>query len=133
MLYRYSKHIKELIFVFVGCLILLGLACGTSDTRQRLVVDRDIVEEIAEDVADEVAREVIRRMELSPSQPVIVEKEVIKEVERPIIIEKEVIREIPVEVVVVKEVIKVVEVPVIVEKEVIREVIVEKIVRECGQ
>ncbi len=60
--------------------------------------------------------------------PVIVEKEVIKEVPVEKIVEKEVIKEVPVE----KIVEKIVEVPVekIVEKEVVREVPVEKIVEK---
>ncbi len=74
--------------------------------------------------------------------PVIVEKEVIKEVPVEKIVEKEVIKEVPVEKIVEKEVIKevpvekivekIVEVPVekIVEKEVVREVPVEKIVEK---
>jgi hypothetical protein len=44
----------------------------------------------------------------APTEPVVVEKEVIREVEKPVVVEKEVIREV--------------EKPVVVEKEVIREV-----------
>ena len=62
----------------------------------------------------------------APIEPVVVEKEVIKEVERPVVVEKEVIKEVPKEVVVEKEVIKEVEKPVVVEKEVVREVEVVK-------
>ena len=55
--------------------------------------------------------------------PVIVEKEVIKEVEVPVIVEKEVVKVVEKEVPVEVEKILEVEVPVIVEKEVIKEVI----------
>ena len=55
--------------------------------------------------------------------PVIVEKEVIKEVEVPLIVEKEVVKVVEKEVPVEVEVIREVEVPFIVEKEVIKEVI----------
>ena len=59
---------------------------------------------------------------VAPVEPVVVEKEVIKEVERPVVVEREVIKEVPKEVVVEKEVVKEVEKPVVVEKEVVKEV-----------
>ena len=59
--------------------------------------------------------------------PIVVEKEVIKEIEVPVIVEKEVIKEIEVPVIVEKEVIREIEVPVVVEKEVIKIVEVESI------
>ena len=55
----------------------------------------------------------------APAEPIIVEKEVIKEVPKEIVVEKEIIKEVPKEVVVEKEVVKEVEVI----KEVIKEVI----------
>ena len=57
----------------------------------------------------------------APAEPVIIEKEVIKEVPRDVVVEKEVIKEVPRDVVVEKEVVKelVKEVPVV--KEVVRE------------
>ena len=55
----------------------------------------------------------------TPAEPVVVEKEVIKEVEKEVVVEKEVIKEVEKPVVVEKEVIKEVE------KEVIKEVFVE--------
>ena len=55
----------------------------------------------------------------APAEPIVVEKEVIKEVEKPVVVEKEVIREIEKPVVVEKEVVKEVEVI----KEVVKEVI----------
>ena len=54
----------------------------------------------------------------APAEPVVIEKEVIKEVEKPVVVEKEVIKEVEKPVVVEKEVVKEVE------KEVVREVIV---------
>ena len=54
----------------------------------------------------------------APAEPVVVEKEVIKEVEKPVVVEKEVIKEVEKPVVVEKEVVKEVE------KEVVREVLV---------
>jgi hypothetical protein len=61
----------------------------------------------------------------------VVEKEVIKEVEKPVVVEKEVIREVEKPVVVEKEVIREVEKPVVVEKEVIKEVeVVKEVVKE---
>ena len=63
--------------------------------------------------------------------PIVIEKEVIKEVEVPVVVEKEVVKEVVVEVPVIveKEVVVEkevrVEVPVVVEKEVIKEVVVE--------
>ena len=56
----------------------------------------------------------------APAEPVVVEKEVIKEVEKPVVVEKEVVREVEKPVVVEKEVIKEVEVV----KEVVKEVLV---------
>ncbi len=56
----------------------------------------------------------------SPAEPVVVEKEVIREVEKPVVVEKEVIREVEKPVVVEKEVIREVEVV----KEVVKEVLV---------
>ena len=56
----------------------------------------------------------------APAEPIIVEKEVIKEVEKPVVVEKEVIKEVEKPVVVEKEVIKEVEVV----KEIVREVLV---------
>ena len=56
----------------------------------------------------------------APAEPVIVEKEVIKEVPKEIVVEKEVVKEVPKEVVVEKEVVK----EVVVEKEIIKEVLV---------
>ncbi len=56
----------------------------------------------------------------APAEPVVVEKEVIKEVPKEIVVEKEVIKEVPKEVVVEKEVVK----EVVVEKEIIKEVLV---------
>ena len=52
----------------------------------------------------------------APAEPIVVEKEVVKEVIKEVVVEKEVIKEVPVEVVVEKEVVKEVirEVPVIV-------------------
>ena len=50
------------------------------------------------------------------AEPVVVEKEVVKEVIKEVVVEKEVVKEVPVEVVVEKEVVK----------EVIKEVVVEK-------
>jgi len=47
-------------------------------------------------------------------EPIIVEKEVIKEIIKEVVVEKEVIKEVPVEVVVEKQVIKEVEVQIIV-------------------
>ena len=68
----------------------------------------------------------------APAQPVVVEKEVVKEVEKPVIVEKEVVKEVEKPVVVEKEVVKEVEKPVIVEKEVAKEVIKEvEVVREA--
>ena len=55
----------------------------------------------------------------APAEPIVVEKEVLKEVEKPVVVEKEVIREIEKPVVVEKEVVKQVEVI----KEVVKEVI----------
>ena len=60
----------------------------------------------------------------APVEPVIIEKEVIKEVPVEVIVEKEVIKEVLVE----KEVIKEVPVEVIVEREVIKEVVREVVV-----
>ncbi len=57
----------------------------------------------------------------APAEPVVVEKEVIREVEKPVIVEKEVIKEVEKQVIVEKEVIKEVEVV----KEVVKEVLVE--------
>ena len=54
----------------------------------------------------------------APAEPVVIEKEVIREVEKPVVVEKEVIREVEKPVVVEKEVIREVE------KEVVREVLV---------
>jgi ABC-type transport system substrate-binding protein len=54
----------------------------------------------------------------SPAEPIVVEKEVVKEVEKPVVVEKEVVKEVEKPVVVEKEVIKEVEVV----KEVIKEV-----------
>ncbi len=56
----------------------------------------------------------------APAEPVVVEKEVIREVEKPVVVEKEVIREVEKPVVVEKEVIREVEVV----KEVVKEVLV---------
>jgi len=62
----------------------------------------------------------------APATPMVVEKEVIKEVpvEKPVVIEKEVVKEVPVEkpVVIEKEVVKEVPVEKVVEKEVVKEV-----------
>ena len=57
----------------------------------------------------------------APAEPVVVEKEVIKEVEKPVVVEKEVIKEVEKPVIVEKEVVKEVEVI----KEVVKEVLVE--------
>ena len=54
----------------------------------------------------------------APAEPVVVEKEVIKEVEKPVVVEKEVVKEVEKPIVVEKEVVKEVEVI----KEVIKEV-----------
>jgi peptide/nickel transport system substrate-binding protein len=54
----------------------------------------------------------------TPAEPIVVEKEVIKEIEKPVVVEKEVIKEVEVPVVVEKQVVKEVEVI----KEVIKEV-----------
>ena len=47
----------------------------------------------------------------APAQPVVVEKEVVKEVEKPVIVEKEVVKEVEKPVMVEKEVVKEVEKP----------------------
>ena len=57
----------------------------------------------------------------APAEPVVVEKEVIREVEKPVVVEKEVIKEVEKPVIVEKEVVKEVEVI----KEVVKEVLVE--------
>ena len=57
----------------------------------------------------------------APAEPVVVEKEVIREVEKPVVVEKEVIKEVEKSVIVEKEVVKEVEVI----KEVVKEVLVE--------
>ncbi|MCH2504378.1 MAG: hypothetical protein MK125_02280, partial [Dehalococcoidia bacterium] len=64
--------------------------------------------------------------------PVVVEKEVIKEIEKEVIVEKEVIKEVEKQVIVEKEVIREVEKPVIIEKEVVKEVYVEVSREERG-
>ena len=61
-----------------------------------------------------------------PAEPMIIEKEIVKEVPVEVIVEKEVVKEVPREVIVIKEVVK--EVPVEVIKEVVKEVPVEVIV-----
>ncbi len=109
------------IYAAAGVMAVLAIAL--------VACSRETVKEVP--VTEVVTETVVKEV------PVVVEKEVVREVEVPVevVVEKEVVREVevPVEVVVEKEVVREVEVPVevVVEKEVVREVEVE-VVREVS-
>ena len=110
-------HTLRVLFA-LAAVLALALATAVGCTR-----------EVVKEVPVIVEKEVVREVEVA-GETVVVEKQVIKEVPVEVVVEKEVVREVevPVERVVEKEVVREIEKPVIVEREIVKEVVKEVVV-----